>query len=95
MRDAMLLVTDLDAFFFACGQEDAAATWTSEREEQARLQAWETLGETDMVAYCRGRLSLLAGAGSQPAGRSAAGTMSGADQGTRTVLAPALDGEVG
>jgi hypothetical protein len=57
----MLLVTDLDAFLFACGREDATQTWTSEEQERARLCFWETLGEADMVAYCCGRLSLLDG----------------------------------
>jgi hypothetical protein len=82
MNDPMLLVTDLDAFLFACGREDAAEMWVSEREERAVLHFWEALGERDLVAYCRGRLSLPGGL----VCGEAVGVASGADQVTRTAL---------
>jgi hypothetical protein len=90
-------VTDLDAFLYACGREDGAQTWTSEREERASLQVWETLGETDLVASCRGRLSLLDDTGSLPGGPLCAGAAhvdSGAEQVTRTALDTFLESEV-
>jgi hypothetical protein len=89
MNDPMLLVTDLDAFLFACGREDAAEMWVSEREERAVLHFWEALGERDLVASCRGRLSLLDDVRSLPGGPvcgEAVGVASGADQVTRTAL---------
>jgi len=59
MKNPTLLVTDLDAFLYEMGREDAMDEGISECEEQARLQYWKACGERDVIQYTRGRLSIL------------------------------------
>lgn len=62
MNDPLLLVNDLDAFFYQSGRESVAGdVWCEWHDEQAQLAFWQEQGDTDMIHYCLGRLSTFEG----------------------------------